>query len=1093
MSNDRELKIVIKADGSVAVNEIKLVGQSTDELEKQLKEARQEMSRLAVELERMTGTSKGTDAELKKLKGDSSALTSENKQLRQEIERVGAELTKATANVSRLEKEMVDLGKSASKSGDDLKKYKLSWADMATGVNQAWEAIGRTRRLVAEGWDVAKQGAKLREAQEAFDDYAWSVGKSSEDILSKLAKASGGTIDRFNLIKTASLAMSLGVTKDSDKMANLLEIARNKARLFGIETQQAFEDIVTGIGRASPKILDNLGIRIPAGFEEMTESMSDTEKVAKLFELTLEEGNKQLEEMGGLTDSSADKMRAFEADISNLKSEFGLLIAEGFGPYVDFMKNDVIPITREFIKVIEIAGKAMGVPSQIAGTLYYDQDNKKYPDDLEEARQKYYEVNDRITEIVQKIREGGDSARPGPLTRPSIGANSYQKELQELQKYSDELEMLIVGLDKAREKAAEKGAFPDFSDEIESAEEFGKDLDWIVGSLDFLDEGSTKATKSAKELAKAQKAAAREADQIKKSFSMLSDAADKEFDLLGDYVDDFADDVTDLASSFGEEADEIVKSAEEIAKALKELEIKRYNSLAKLDPNDAQWGLMDLTAGGLLNQTTYNNRLVKFQKDETFKFSDSKDDLSKTIAEAVSTGFANADFSNFSLTLGNILTNVLSKSVSNQFPVLNAGGGVNLGNLGINLAASAITSFITRPGRFFGGTEIHGQENVSLAQGKQTELDSLWDKLNDYYYNPLVVGAGMWNQLKKFDTASRGGFGYQGNKSGDGIFSDKTITYELLDFGGSQAIKNLNEFMRSADSALAATDYLVKTFQANQSSNYYSELLSWYDQPLAEAKRTAGNSPEAAQKYFDLQFEYDSLKRELASLKTSRADRGFQIAMEYGGYIPGGFGPGSGDSVGPNDWLSKRDWYGNYRVDTLIDRDNVPVQPLVSAIDSKLQQTFDLAVLNLEDPEKYLDKYSEFLEKQRQKYEDLAKFELEIVNDMTAALEEREAAMERYSQAQSAFYQTKLDQLEIEKRKEAEIERELAEQSMAKIEAGLSLVGELNRRGDKILILQGGDTQEAIDEMMNQFADNPEMIAILQKAKKTAEAKAIWG
>lgn len=66
----------------------------------------------------------------------------------------------------------------------------------------------------------------------------------------------------------------------------------------------------------------------------MTESMSDADKMAKLPELTLEEGN-TLSEMGGLFKYQRRQRWAFEAAITDLRSKFGVLLAEAFTPYLN--------------------------------------------------------------------------------------------------------------------------------------------------------------------------------------------------------------------------------------------------------------------------------------------------------------------------------------------------------------------------------------------------------------------------------------------------------------------------------------------------------------------------------------------------------------------------------------------------------------------------------------------------------------------------------------------------------------------------------------------------------------------------------------
>lgn len=153
------------------------------------------------------------------------------------------------------------VNKAIREARDQIKDYTFA----INNVVAAFENLGRYSKSAL---DFLKDGASYTEAKESFDAYAKSLGANSNAIVSSLRKASAGTISNRNLVLTASRAMALGVTSDSEKMGKLLEIVRNRATLFGVDTTKAFDDIVTGIGRGSPIILDNLGIRIPAGFAQ---------------------------------------------------------------------------------------------------------------------------------------------------------------------------------------------------------------------------------------------------------------------------------------------------------------------------------------------------------------------------------------------------------------------------------------------------------------------------------------------------------------------------------------------------------------------------------------------------------------------------------------------------------------------------------------------------------------------------------------------------------------------------------------------------------------------------------------------------------
>ena len=117
---------------------------------------------------------------------------------------------------------------------------------------------------IKKAFDITKQAAKFKQSMTAASR---QFGKDGDAIIKKLKEVSAGTISNADLIEAANRAMALNVTSDLDQMAELLEVARIRGRAMGIDTTQAFNDIVTGIGRASPLILDNLGI-ITKGWAE---------------------------------------------------------------------------------------------------------------------------------------------------------------------------------------------------------------------------------------------------------------------------------------------------------------------------------------------------------------------------------------------------------------------------------------------------------------------------------------------------------------------------------------------------------------------------------------------------------------------------------------------------------------------------------------------------------------------------------------------------------------------------------------------------------------------------------------------------------
>lgn len=1160
MSKDRELKIIIKADGSVAVNEIKVVAQSTDELEKQLKEARLEMARLEGEFDKVVGKTKSADTEINKLKTDSAALKNENKQLASELQKVQSALTEATTRVRGLEGQLT----SATK---DVKSFETSWSDLATGVNQALDILGKVKNYAGQGWEIAKQGAQLQEARQSFDNYAKSVGKSADEIISKLRKASGGTISELGLVVTASKAMSLGVTQDADKMANLLEIARNKARLFGMDTSQAFEDIVTGIGRGSPLILDNLGIKIPAGFDEMTKSMSDADKMAKLLELTLEEGNKQLSDMGGLSNTSADELRAFEAAITDLRGEFGVLLAEAFTPYLESLKYDLIPATRDFIKELKIAKEVMDVPGQILATLYYDKDIKKYPDNLEDAQTKFYEVNDQITAIRRRMAEIKPAMSTESwlidTTKYKIGAESYiglNKESEELQKYADELEQLIVGLDAAKKKAAEKWEIsgPDVSEVTDEIDSIIDDLDTMTAGFETT---TIKAKNSNKEITDANRQAQKSQTELEKIFKSTNQTMLKAFDAkLIDTFEEANKHLLDMTYAAGGFAVNIKDGTTELGKWLKEIEEvekkkQALSSVVDLLANIGQHdflgtaknlspdshpvvaaavtaSMMDYWSGGLLSaQGKY--------ADPKKAVKDIQEPLSKTIAEAVSAGFANADFSNLELTLGNVLSSVLTKVVAQKNPVIDSAGAINWGNLGVNLAASYGAKLIS--GLFT--TKEKNKEAIQQASNLEATISSAYLKTFESELLPYIAGEStamggyLKDQLYKARMGINGisvGYTYDKDWSWGDLSWQKE--YQLNAPGASNALENLNYWNKAAEKyneqqkrnlelmsaggqsfkALAAQTEVYTKAAATAGYTYDNRTLSWTgygDRAGINTKYETDLSDEI----HELLITQTELARQLGAATAERSTNAAAGFAKYAPwleniYMPNQYSqqsstgngifspfvratpmPGANGYMTSVDGLSRDAYYDAFESlqNNLADR-NIS-SGLMDMVKEAGSSMYELEALKITDSDAYAEKYLTYVERRVSAYEEVLERMDAIFSDETKSYEERIAALENYERTYAEYSQAKLDKLRIEKAQEEEEKRMMADERQAKIEGLLSWVGEVDPQGKKVVIIHGNDTTAAIEELMAEHADDPQLLTILKDMLEKTQSKARWG
>lgn len=1063
MGSNRELNIIIKADGSIAVTELKKLDDVVDNLGKEANDTGKKLD--------------NTDKSIKKLGEDAST---------------------AGKKLDNTDKSIKKVGSSSKTTSKEIKMFGTSWAGLATGVNQALDIMSKGKQMIASGWDLAKQGAKFAEAKESFDVYAQSVGKSSQDIISKLKVASGGTIGEMDLVITASKAMSLGVTKDADKMASLLQIARNKARLFGIETTQAFEDIVTGVGRGSPLILDNLGIRIPAGFAKMTESMTDAEKTAKLLELTLIEGNKQLKSMGGISNNAADNMRVFETSVSNLKIELGAVVVDALIPTVKMINNELLPALQDAIdywnKWTGIASrskktfKEQGAAGLIAEKQTLISELKEQKKELESIFFESYEGFDSYDQQRHGLNIAGDINASSKDIRSSISDKTQAITLQ------------IKQLNKEILTTKEN-----FFSEKES--EFANNL------LDDL-----------KKLTIAEKSYGEEVSNTNSMNTEMSDV----FGEFNDIFKETEEALSDISGGMEEFYDEVGGGVEELIEANDETQRLKEawedlngaiqgvftgfdftKAQKSLTPDKAISGMMSMFgAGDYINATGSN---LDFDSDD-------KDELSNIISDAITQGFANADFTDFTKTLGSILTNVASKSVSSKFPVIGSSGSINWGNLGINTAVDAGLNWLSSDGRPFGSYVEHGEESIQQAANLRTNttneyLKTFQTELLPYLNQAILQGISesrnSINGIQAYsDKQTSGDFGMTG------LFAKNTNTYTLIDNGASASFAELakwneigedeNKIQTHINELLEARGYsydaLVRKAEAYNTT--VENTWSKADEISFGWDNGEGDTIDLTDEKYALYKTNEELKRQLGLANASRTSFANQAFTSYSPWldtVPVVYdydGDGVQDDLTyPRDTntLSTGRIYDGMFESSMNYQDRIASPYMLDMIKQAGSGQFDLASLQLTDTDAYYEKYGEFLEKQIDAYSEVMEREENIYNDLTKTFEERSAALQEFEASQEAYYQAKLDQIAEEQRKEAELQQKQDEASAAKISSALSLVGEISQRNGNVLIIQGNDTTAAIDEMMTRFADDPEVLAVLKKSKELTDSQATWG
>lgn len=269
-------------------------------------------------------------------------------QLAQAQNRTAQSASQAAAAQSRAEKAALQLAQAQQKAAQASQNaggyfqqmssaFTSGLAGMVGPAAAATAAIGALKGAA----DLTVAGASAQQTRQAFDQLAKSAGTTGDALMTALRSASGGEINDLSLQLAANRAQLLGVASSADQFSTLMEIARDRAQKMGISTTQAFNDLVTGLGRGSPLILDNLGITVnlteanqayAASLHKSVDALTDTEKKQALINAVLKDGAASIAATGGAIDSNAAAFARAGAVLENLKNAIGGALADAAAP-----------------------------------------------------------------------------------------------------------------------------------------------------------------------------------------------------------------------------------------------------------------------------------------------------------------------------------------------------------------------------------------------------------------------------------------------------------------------------------------------------------------------------------------------------------------------------------------------------------------------------------------------------------------------------------------------------------------------------------------------------------------------------------------
>ena len=173
------------------------------------------------------------------------------------------------------------------------------------GVIGATFAVDVIKQFVSESVDLA---SKMEGVEAAFNRL------NDPNLLDNLRKATAGTVDDLKLMQTAVKAENFRIPMDT--LAKGLEFAQRRAQATGESVDYMVDSFVTGLGRESVKILDNLGI-------STIELQAKTKELGSMAAAVGQIMDEEFEKVGERVTTTSMKIDKQRASVTNLKTEVG--------------------------------------------------------------------------------------------------------------------------------------------------------------------------------------------------------------------------------------------------------------------------------------------------------------------------------------------------------------------------------------------------------------------------------------------------------------------------------------------------------------------------------------------------------------------------------------------------------------------------------------------------------------------------------------------------------------------------------------------------------------------------------------------------
>jgi hypothetical protein len=227
------------------------------------------------------------------------------------------------------------------------------------GIGAATAAVAGLGAALAK---ITIDAAPVQGISAAFDGLAQSAGIGGEAMLEALQRGSAGMVSQRDLMLSFNKAASLVSTDFAVQLPDAMQYLSKVSASTGQDMGYLLDSLVTGVGRLSPMILDNLAIQVSQAeateraaqmFGVEASALDKTQQQAGMMNVVLEKLAANTASMPDVTESATAKLARLQAGFQDTKDQIGTAFMPALTTVLEVLANLADKVVPPLVEILE--------------------------------------------------------------------------------------------------------------------------------------------------------------------------------------------------------------------------------------------------------------------------------------------------------------------------------------------------------------------------------------------------------------------------------------------------------------------------------------------------------------------------------------------------------------------------------------------------------------------------------------------------------------------------------------------------------------------------------------------------------------------